>query len=79
MRMNGQITYYEVDSVILDLGSDVNILTKQTWKLMENPTLGWLPVQLRLANQAKVPPISCVSNLVVDIEGMETHAEFDVI
>ena len=31
MRMNIQIGDYEVDSVILDLGSDVNILTKQTW------------------------------------------------
>ena len=30
MRMNIQIGYYEVDLIILDLGSDVNILTKQT-------------------------------------------------
>ena len=30
MRMNVQIGDYEVDSVILDLGSDVNILTKKT-------------------------------------------------
>ena len=30
MRMNVQIGDYEVDSVILDLGSDVNILTNQT-------------------------------------------------
>ena len=41
MRMNVQIGDYEVDSVILDLGSDVNILTKQTWQLMGKPTLGW--------------------------------------
>ena len=27
----------------------------------------------------KVHPIGCVSNLVVDIEGMKTHANFDVI
>ena len=30
MRMNIQIRDYEVDSVIVDLGLDVNILTKQT-------------------------------------------------
>ena len=30
MRMNIQIRDYEVDSVILDLGSDVKILTKKT-------------------------------------------------
>ena len=77
--MNIQIGDYEVDSVILDLGSNVNILTKQTWQLMGNPTLGWSPVQLRLANQVKVQPIGRVSNLVVDIEGMKTHADFDMI
>ena len=46
---------------------------------MGNPSLGWSPVQLWLANQAKIHPIGRVSNLVVDIEGMKTHAEFDVI
>ena len=79
MTTNIQIGDYEVDSVILDLGSDVNILTKQTWKLMGNPTLGWSLVQLRLANQVKVHPIGHISNLVVNIEGMKMHADFDVI
>ena len=46
MRMNIQIGDYEVDSIIMDLGSDVNILTKQTWQLMVKPTLGWPSVQL---------------------------------
>ena len=41
IHMNIQIGDYEVDSFILDLGSDVNILTKQTWKKMGRPTLGW--------------------------------------
>ena len=77
--MNIQIGDYEVDSVILDLGSDVNILTKKTWQLMGNPTLGWSSVQLWLENQAKLHPIGRVSNLVVDIEAMKTHADFDVI
>ena len=46
---------------------------------MGNPTLGWSSVQLRLENQVKVQPIGRISNLVVDIEGMKMHAEFDVI
>ena len=50
MRMNIQIGDYEVDSSILDLGSDVNILTKKTWQLMGKQTLGWSSMQLRLAN-----------------------------
>ena len=77
--MNIYIGYYEVDSVILDLGSDVNILTKKTWQSMGKPMLGWSPMQLRLANQVKVQPIGRVSSLVVDIEGMQTRADFDVI
>ena len=40
---------------------------------------GWSPVQPCLANQAKVHPIGPISNLVVDIEGMKTCANFDVI
>ena len=46
---------------------------------MGNPTLGWSLVLLRLTNQAKVQPIGHVSNLVVDIQGMKTRANFDVI
>ena len=63
----------------MDLGSDVNILTKQTYELMGKPTLGWSPVQLQVTNQAKVHPIGHVSKLVVDIEGIKTHVDFDVI
>ena len=32
-----------------------------------------------LSNQVKVQTIGQVSNLVVDIEGMQTRADFDVI
>ena len=60
MRMNIESGDYEVESVILDLGSYVNILKKQTWHSMGNPMLGWSPVQLRLANKVKVHPISHV-------------------
>ena len=77
--MNIQIGDQEVISVILDLGSDVNIPTKQTWQKMGELNLGWSPVQLRLDNQAKVQLIGCVLNLVVDVEGMRIHADFDVI
>ena len=51
MRLNAQIGEYEMTDVILDLGSEVNVLTKQTWEQMGKPTLDWSPIQLRLANQ----------------------------
>ena len=49
LRMTVQIGDYDMDYIILDLGSNVNILTCQTWEIMGNPTLEWSPIQLRLA------------------------------
>ena len=77
--MNIQIGYYEVNQIIIDLGFNVNIITNKTWENIGQPTLGWSPVKLRLANQAKVQPIGRVSNPVIDVEGMRTHDDFDVI
>lgn len=39
MRFTSQIGYYEMDQVILDLGSDANVLPKKTWERMGRPTL----------------------------------------
>lgn len=57
MRLNAQIGDYEMDEVILDLGSEVNVLTKQTWELMGKPKLRYSPIQLRLENQQRVCPM----------------------
>ena len=34
MRMNVHIGDYDVDSIILELGLDVNMLIKKTWEMM---------------------------------------------
>ena len=57
LRMNAHIGDYDMDYIILDLGSDVNILMRQTWESMGKPPLDWSPIQLHLANQVKVLPI----------------------
>ena len=44
LRMNGQIGNYDTDFIILDLGTYVNILTKQTWESMGKPKLVWYHV-----------------------------------
>ena len=46
---------------------------------MGRPTLGWSPMQPRLSNKAKVQLTGQVSDLVVDVEGMNTYPYFDVI
>lgn len=46
MRLTAQVGEYEIDQVILDLGSNTNALLKQTWEHMGRPTLQWSPIQL---------------------------------
>ena len=77
--MNVHIGDYDVGSIILDLESDVNILKKQTWENMGKPQLVWSPVQLQLSNQARVSSIGRVQCLLVEVEGMRTYADFNVI
>jgi hypothetical protein len=36
LHLNAQIGEYDIDYVVLDLGSEVNVMTKQTWALMGN-------------------------------------------
>ena len=46
---------------------------------MGKPRLDWSPIQLRLANQAKVLPIGRLSNVTVDVKGLRTSADFEFI
>ena len=44
LHLNAQIGEYEIDYVVLDLGSEVNVMTKQTWALMGKPKLIYSPI-----------------------------------
>ena len=68
-----------MDEVILDLGSEVNILTKQTWEQMGSPKLARSPIHLRLANQQRVSPLGRLLQVPVDIDGVHSFADFEVI
>ena len=46
MRLTAQIGEFEMDEVILYLGSEVNVLTKQTWERMGSPKLAKSPMHL---------------------------------
>ena len=77
--MTAQIGDYDMDYIILDLGSDVNILTQHTWESMGNPCLDCSPIQLWLSNKEKLLPIGQFSNVPIDVEGLHTFADFEVI
>jgi hypothetical protein len=65
--------------IILDLGSEFNVLPKKTWQCMREPTLGYSHVQLKLANQHRVIPIGRLKGVIVDLDGVCTKANFEVI
>lgn len=79
MQLTVQIGNYEMDKVILDLGSDENVLPKQIWEHMGKPTLQWSPIQLWMENQQKILPMGRVQGIMVDIEGASTQMDFEVI
>ena len=56
LHLNSQIGEYDIDYVVLDLGSEVNVMMKQTWALMGKPKLIYSPIRLRTANQQAVSP-----------------------
>jgi hypothetical protein len=68
-----------VDYVVLDLGSEVNVMTKQNWALMGKPRLIYSPIRLRMANQQAVSPFGRLEHVPVDIDGIRTFAYFEVI
>ena len=68
-----------MNEVVLDLGSEVNVMTKQTWEIMAKPKLAFSPIKLRLPNQQRVIPLGRLSNVPVDLEGVRNLADFEVI
>ena len=46
---------------------------------MENPWLNYSPNQLRLVNQSKVLPIGRLTQVPMEVEGLRTYANFEVI
>jgi hypothetical protein len=45
-KMTTELGGYDMDGVMLDLGSDVNIFPKKSWEVMGKPKLVWSPIQL---------------------------------
>jgi hypothetical protein len=65
--------------IILDLGSEVNVLPKNTWQCMGEPTLGCSTIQLKLENKHRFLPIGRLKGVKVDLDGVHSKANFEVI
>jgi hypothetical protein len=64
---------------MLDLGSDVNILPKKTWEALGRPRLTYSLIQLRMENQYCIFPIGRLENVEIDVAGVKTVADFELI
>jgi hypothetical protein len=78
-RMNSNIGDFNMGDIILDLGFEVNVLPKKTWKCMGEPTLGYSNVQLKLANQHRVLPIGRLEGVTIVLDGVCTKEDFEFI
>jgi hypothetical protein len=78
-KMTTELEIYEMDYVMLDPRSNVNIFPKKSWELIGKPNLVWFPIQLRLANQYQIYPISRIEQVEVNIEGLRPKQDFKVI
>lgn len=79
MRFTTQIKEFEMNQMILDLGSDVNVFPKKTWEIMGKLVLQWSLSQLQKANQHKIIPMGRLHGVTVDIEGARAIVDFEVI
>ena len=77
--MNAQIGYYDIDYVVLNLGSEVNVMTKQTQALMGKPKLIYSPIRLRMANQQAISPFGRLDHVPMDIDRVRMFEDFEVI
>jgi hypothetical protein len=65
--------------IILDLVYEVNVLPKNTCQCMGEPTLGYSPVKLKLANHHRVLPIRRLKCVTIDLDGVLSVVDFEVI
>jgi hypothetical protein len=65
--------------VVLDLGLEVNVMTKQTWALMGKPKLIYSPIRLRMDNQQEIRPFGRLEHVPMDINEVRTFVDFKVI
>ena len=79
MRLTAVIGSYEMDEVVLDLGSEVNVMMKKIWEIMAKPKLAFSPIQLRLENQQRIVPLGHLSSVHIDIDRVHSLANFEVI
>ena len=74
-----EIEGYHVRQVVLDFGSQVNIMTRDTWEQLGRHRLYDLGIYLKLADQGLIEPIGVWKNVDMTIKGISTKVDFEII
>ena len=74
-----EIEGYHVRQVVLDFGSQLNIMTRDTWEQLGRPQLYKSRIYLKLTNQGLIEPIGVWRNVDTTIQGISTKVDFEII
>ena len=74
-----QINEFLIPRVVLDFGSQVNILKKSIWEKLGRPQLVKSNYYLKLANQGLTEPLGLCRNIETTIMGISIKIDFKVI
>ena len=74
-----KIEGYHVRQVVLNFGSQVNIMTHDTWEQMGRPRLYESCIYLKLVDQGLIEPIGVWKNVDMTIKGISTKVDFEII
>ena len=68
-----------IEHVVIDFGSQVNILPRDTWIQLDRPSLSLTMSYLKLVYQRLIEPISILRNVETQIMVILTPFEFEVV
>jgi hypothetical protein len=69
--VNGHINNISIPNTLIDLGSAINIMTKETMESIELTNLRPIPIVLQLANRSTVKPYGIVDDAIVFVDSWE--------
>jgi hypothetical protein len=78
-RVDLEINEVSIKQVVVDFGSQVNILPRETWIRLGRPALAPTLNYLKLVDQILIEPIGILRNVDTQIMGILTQVDFEVI
>ena len=74
-----EIEGYHIQQVVLDFGSQVNIMTRDTWEQMGRPRLYESGIYLKLDDQGLIEPIGFWKHVDTTIKGISNKVDLEII